>query len=174
MSKWGKIRNSVRSVKAETLITASFESTCFIIPDRLRFVELLTNDQKDIWRINDFYDLARFCEDFILCENVILSYNNLNLIAPYFADYFSEPESFPLKSSFKIVDDFSNFFYNFSINQKKFLKHALDIMPSSVSTNNHYLQTVQGYLSVMKSNYLKKTKAYCYSMLRYQRKLNVF
>ena len=95
MSKWGKIRNSVRAVNTEILITASFESTCFILPDHLRFAGLLTNDRKDIWRINDFYDLARFCEDFVLCENVILSYNNLNLIAPYLADHFDYQESFP-------------------------------------------------------------------------------
>lgn len=110
MSKWDEIKRS-NIHKFDSSISASFSSACFLPSNKTKFLNLLTSDKKNIFAYSDFYDLARFCEDFVLCETIKIPNATLEFIGPYFTEYLSDND-IPFRKAFHTNDlKFSEYFF---------------------------------------------------------------
>jgi hypothetical protein len=96
MSRWDDVRNDVDVKGLTTLSSAAFEYTCFYPSDPRRLWSMLCLGQRDRWSFADLYDLARFAEDFVLCDSVGVPDRLMEYIGPHLINSYNKAEDFPL------------------------------------------------------------------------------
>jgi hypothetical protein len=141
MSKWDKFRDE-GATEISNSISASFKSTLFFPSDSNRFAELLLDDSKKDWSIGEICDLSRFCEDFVLCEYISISRNDIELIGPYFLEHYSNIENFPLKVDNTYFTGYLDFFKHTSMEEQ-----AIIYMQNTCKTHfNPVLESVENLI----------------------------
>ncbi len=101
MSDWDTIRDHIPGDRLNP-ISSGFSVAWYFPSDLVRFFEMICSDTKGVWSHHDFYDLALFVEQFVLCNEVGVSLRFGHSVGPYLFEHYQSRSEMP----FAIVSNY--------------------------------------------------------------------
>lgn len=96
MSRWDDLSQERERLASERgLASDSMNYSLFFPSDSERIWRMLIFDEKNIWNVEDFYDLSCFVEAFVLYEHIGIPGRLSGLLGPYIIEHFAEFDNCP-------------------------------------------------------------------------------